>query len=184
MTYRQHPAISLEVLDFISPKILRALRDASDNLTARNIRHAICGGIAVGAYGYVRATKDVDFLAGDEAFLHHGKLVSFAPGVTFAIDGIPTDMIPLSNENPNKDLSFLASELDQPYDFAGMPIVSPNALVAMKLVAHRRRDQDDILQILAAGTTRFPEIVSFLRHHARSDLLPRLYALVSDTTVD
>ncbi|MSP16263.1 MAG: hypothetical protein EXR73_06545 [Myxococcales bacterium] len=61
----------------------------------------------------------------------------------FASDGIATDMIAMPNEKPDQDLTFLADELCDPYDFGGMPIVSPEALIAMKLVAHRRQDKDD-----------------------------------------
>lgn len=176
---RKHPAISTEVLDFIAPKVLHALRTASANLTALGIRHAICGGVAVGAYGHIRATKDADFLSGDEAFVFHGKLASFAPGVTWAIDGIATDMVPLHNEmKPNEDLSFLVEEIDNPFDLDGMPIVSPEALVVMKLVAHRRQDQNDILRVVEAGSTSFAKVRRYLaRCSNRTDLLTRLNAL-------
>lgn len=172
MKYRQHPAISDEILRFIPPQVLRALREASANLTRLHIRHAICGGVAVGAYGHVRATKDVDFLVGDEAFTIHGKLVSFAPGVTWAIEGVPTDMVPLSPPDvPEQDLRFMETEIDAPYDLAGMPVVSPDALVTMKLVAHRAKDLADIAALIDASATTARDIEKYLRKHTRTDLL-------------
>ena len=52
------------------------------------------GGLAVGANGFPRATKDVAFLVGDEAFERHpGGLVTFRPGVPFHKDR--TDVIEL-----------------------------------------------------------------------------------------
>lgn len=171
MKLRRHPAISTEVLGYISPAALYALREASANLTRLNIRHAICGGIAVGAYGHVRATKDVDFLVGDEAFIVYGKLVTFAPGVTWAIQGIPTDMVPLAPpDKPAQNIAFMEDEIDSPYDLDGMPIVSPEALVTMKLVAHRSRDLDDVAALLDAGATKTSKILAYLKKHDREDL--------------
>ncbi len=178
---RKHPSISLDVLDFVAPKIQHALREASANLTNLGIPHAICGGVAVGAYGHVRATKDVDFLSGEEAFVNRGGLASFAPGVTFAIDGIATDMVSMPNTDPFKDLTFLADELEDPYDFDGMPIVSPEALVAMKLIAYRRNDQDDILKVIEAGATSFNKVRKYLDNHGRADLHMRLSLLEHET---
>ena len=63
----------------VAPRILDALRVASEQLTKIGVRHALVGGLAVGAHGYPRATKNVDFLVGEEAFLHHGRgLVTIA----------------------------------------------------------------------------------------------------------
>ena len=55
----------------VAPRVLDAMRSASDELTRLGVRHALVGGLAVGAHGYPRATKGVDFLVGDEAFEHH-----------------------------------------------------------------------------------------------------------------
>ena len=60
----------------VSDKILRAAHAASSAYTKLGIRHALVGGLAVGAYGYARATKDVDFVVGDEAFIQVGRDVS------------------------------------------------------------------------------------------------------------
>lgn len=178
---RKHPGIRLDVFDYIPPKVLHALRTASANLTRLNIPHAICGGVAVGAYGHVRATKDVDFLSGDEAFVFTpGGLAMMAPGVPFAIDGIPTDMVPLHNvATPNQDLSFLAHELEEPYDLDGMPVVSPEALILMKLVAFRSKDQEDVRAVLAAGATSQKRVRNYIDKYVvegvrRASLLSRL----------
>jgi len=173
--YKTHPAIDSAVLSFIAPKVLNALQAASENLSRLGIRHAICGGVAVGAYGHVRATKDVDFLVGDEAFIVHGKLVTFAPGVSWAIEGVPTDMIPLSPpDKPEQNLAFMEHELDTPYNLEGMPIVSPEALVTMKLVAHRSKDLEDVAALLNAGATRKARVVAYLKANGREDLQPWL----------
>src|SRR5258708_12877563 len=55
----------------VAPEILAAAEVASRKLREAGIPHALAGGLAVGAHGYPRTTDDVDFLVGDEAFLHH-----------------------------------------------------------------------------------------------------------------
>ncbi len=44
------------------------MRSSSLQLTCAGVRHVLIGALAVGAWGYPRASKDVDFLVGDEAF--------------------------------------------------------------------------------------------------------------------
>jgi hypothetical protein len=66
--YKDVPDLTL-VEGVVSDKILRAAHAASSAYTKLGIRHALVGGLAVGAYGYARATKDVDFVVGDEAFI-------------------------------------------------------------------------------------------------------------------
>ena len=61
----------------VAPRVLAAMRTASGALTSLGVRHALAGGLAVGAYGYPRNTQDVDLLVGDEAFERHaGGLVT------------------------------------------------------------------------------------------------------------
>jgi hypothetical protein len=49
---------------------MRALSVASATLSELGVRHALVGGLAVGAWGYPRNTRDIDFLVGEEAFVH------------------------------------------------------------------------------------------------------------------
>ena len=60
----------------------------------------LVGGLAVGAWGYPRATKDVNFLVGDEAYEHHaGGLVTMKPGVPIQVGGVAIDFLsPQSGE--------------------------------------------------------------------------------------
>lgn len=72
----------LRLLDgVVAPEILAAMRSASAQLARMGVRHALAGALAVGAWGYPRASKDVDFLVGDEAFeRHEGGIVHDGPG--------------------------------------------------------------------------------------------------------
>ena len=48
----------------------------------------VVGGLAIGANGFPRATRDVDFLVGAEAFEHHADgLVTLRAGVPFQVTG-------------------------------------------------------------------------------------------------
>lgn len=99
-------AIDLEAaLALVAPKIRFAAEEMSKELARLGIRHRLCGGLAVGAHGHPRATNVVDFLVGDEAFEHHGPLVTLrAP---FQVGGVAVDSVPIPEDAP-----FLVSELE------------------------------------------------------------------------
>ena len=59
--------------DVVAPKIIDAMRAASRALAQAGVRHSVAGGLAVGANGYPRATKDVDFLV-DRGRPHRWRL--------------------------------------------------------------------------------------------------------------
>jgi hypothetical protein len=128
----------------VAPRILDAARSASKTLSRLNVRHALIGGLAVGAYGYVRATKDVDFLVGSEGFEHHsGGILTFKPGIPIEINGVVVDILE-SDERTEE-------QVDDPLETEGIPIVDPEALIYLKLLAFRRRDKEDVVQLLREG---------------------------------
>jgi hypothetical protein len=146
------------IFGFVSADISAAARIASASLRTHGVRHALCGGLAVGAYGHVRATKAVDFLVGPEAFIGAPDgLVQFARGVPFRIGSVPTDAVPIPKELPG-----LLAALEAPDVVDGLPIVSPEALICVKLVAHRRKDQLDVIELLKAGVTSKPRVLRLL----------------------
>jgi hypothetical protein len=131
----------LSLLDgVVAPAVLDAMRAASAALSRLQIRHVVVGGLAVGANGHPRATKDVVFLVGDEAFeVHAGGCV---PGVPIQINRVPIDL--LSAEPGEEHLAAALSGT------AGLPIDAPR-LVYMKLKAGRLRDRGDIADLINAG---------------------------------
>jgi hypothetical protein len=83
---RQKDLKSLEeVFRFVAPDLREAVFQTAAQLDHLGIRHALAGGLAVGAHGYIRATVDVDFLVGEEAFEHHVQLVTFKSGVPIEV---------------------------------------------------------------------------------------------------
>lgn len=49
----------------VAPEVLDAMRVAAAALRRAGVRHVVAGGLAVGAHGFPRATKAVDFLVGE-----------------------------------------------------------------------------------------------------------------------
>jgi hypothetical protein len=127
----------------VSDRILDATARASKELDRLGIRHALIGALAVGAYGYPRATKDADFLVGEEGFERHGGgIVTFKPGMPILVNGVVVDV--MADE-------VVEEQVEEPYESEGIPIVDPGALVYLKLKAWRRKDQEDVVQLLKKG---------------------------------
>lgn len=121
----------------------QAARAASKQLRAAGIPHQLIGGLALAAHGYVRATHDVDFLVGAEALIQHrGGLVTLHPAVPIAIGDIPIDSIPTPNES-------LLNESTSKVE--GVPVAHAGLLVFMKLRAGRRKDVQDVRELVDAG---------------------------------
>ena len=82
------------LVDVVAPRVLEAMNTASEMLKRAGVRHVVVGGLAVGANGFPRATKDVDFLVGDEAFQQHaGGVVTLNPAVPFQVNGVAVDLL-------------------------------------------------------------------------------------------
>jgi len=137
------PDLSL-LNDVVAPKVLAAMRAASSQLARTGVRHALAGALAVGAWGYPRASKDVDFLVGDEAFeQHESGIVTMAPGVPIGVEGVPIDHFGVL---PNE--MHLDEALAHPIVDTGVPIVPLETLIYLKLKSPRRRDEADVVELL------------------------------------
>jgi hypothetical protein len=165
------------VFQFVSPQIRDAATQTADQLNKLGIRYALAGGLAVAAHGYLRATVDVDFLVGDEAFDHRGALVAFKPGVPIEVGGVPIDYLSPVALGPQ-----LEQVLDDPPTSDGFPIVPIEVLIYMKLRANRRRDLVDVLELLRVGVDSI-RTKAYLHQHA-ADLVPRFEELQTEALED
>jgi hypothetical protein len=139
------PDLSL-VEDIVAPRVFGAMRTTSRLLTELHVPHVVVGGLAVGANGYPRATKDVDFLVTDAAFLTKaGGIVLLAPGIPFQVDGVAIDYLVA---DPGE--AHLAAVLKG--NFGG--VIDAPRLIYMKLKANRLRDQLDVVELIKAGVDR------------------------------
>ncbi len=129
--------------DVVSARVLGAMRVASRALTELGIRHVVVGGLAVGANGHPRATKDVDFLVGDEAFEKHpGDFVTMRPGVPIQVDGVMIDLLSVSEGEGHLAAALAATP--------GSPIDAPR-LIYLKLKSPRQKDRVDVIELVKAG---------------------------------
>lgn len=161
----------LRALDgVVSKEVLDAMYIASEELTRLGIRHALVGGLAVGAHGWPRATRDVDFLVGPEGFDRHGAIVTFKDGVPIKVGRVAVDPILRAENEEHLDSAIRFPE-------GGLLPVAPiEALVYMKLRSPRRKDEVDIIELIKAGADTAC-VLDYLNLHA-PDLLTRFGGLV------
>ncbi len=179
LSYAQTPRRSLHQMDlqdifqFVAPKVRDAAIKTAAQLSRLGIRHALAGGLAVGAHGYIRTTMDVDFLVGEEAFEQHGGFVTFKTGVPIEVEGIRIDYL-----SPVGLGTHVERALNEPSISKGLAVVPIEVLIYMKLVAKRRRDQIDVVELIRVGAD-IKQVKEYLKAYA-PDLLPLFEELVNE----
>jgi len=135
------------VAEVVSARVWRAMIDASSLLTSLGIRHALVGGLAVGAHGWPRATKDVDFLVDDSAWLKkEGGMVVMRAGLPVEAHGVPIDTLSLREDEKHLESALASAEVSE-----GVPVAPVEAVVYMKLVSPRFKDRLDVIELIKAG---------------------------------
>ncbi len=124
----------------VSSQILDAYHSASARLTELGVPHLVIGGLAVGAWGHPRATKDIDFLV-RERDVFDGKLfLSFKPNIPIQHNGVAIDYLVVESLKTKSRFSVKNGE-----------VVPLEVLFAMKLRAHRAQDEADVVALLQKG---------------------------------
>jgi hypothetical protein len=183
MSYAQIPRRRVNLMDlkdtfrFVAPRVRDAAISTAAQLNRLGIRYALTGGLAVGAHGYIRATTDVDFLVGEEAFDRQGLIVAFKAGIPIEVDGIRIDYL-----SPASLGQQLEEVLDHPLMSEGLAVVPIEALIYTKLVAKRRRDLVDIIELVKAGAD-LTRVRDYLRQYA-DDLAPLFEELVNEALAE
>lgn len=112
------------------------------------INWAFAGGIATHIYGYVRATTDVDIIAGDLLELESYRNLSFG-GESYRVKIgnrlITVDWIVRADENAKFYVPALAEAIEIEN---GIRIISPEWLVILKHLSGRPKDQLDLIWLL------------------------------------
>ena len=104
--------------EVVSDRVWRAMVDASSLLTELGIGHALVGGLAVGAHGWPRATKDVDFLVDDTAWQKtESGLVVLRSGMPVQAHGVPVDTLSIRDDERH-----LQSAIDDAETSEGVPV--------------------------------------------------------------
>lgn len=155
-------------LALLSEKMQRALFAALDAYEKTGVRFALVGGLAAGAYGTSRATRDIDFLVGDEAFVDpHAVLIQFAHPFPLSAYGVAIDAIPLPEDAERHRLLDEALSHAQVDTSTGrpIPVLAPLWLAYMKLAVGRSKDLHDVVQLLDARAVTVEELVALIPAH-------------------
>lgn len=157
-----------DVFDVVHPRIRNATLQAAEALKQAGVRYALVGGLAVGVHGYPRATKDVDFLVGDETF-HDSTARVVVPRVQlpYQIDNVAVDYIPVPI-----GAEFLDAVLDRPLMCDGVPVAPVEVIVFMKLSSPRAKDNADVVELIKAGAD-LGAVREYLDAHATEELRRR-----------
>lgn len=142
----------------VAARVLQDARRVSDALTRLRVPHALAGGLAVGIHGHPRATKDVDFLVGKEAFATTTPLLTFRDELASVVRWGVIDLIAALPEDP---VLVLDLALEGP---GRIPVVGVEVLVLMKLRASRAQDLADVDALVRAGAD-IAAILAFFRAH-------------------
>lgn len=156
--------------EVVPERVWRAMVDGSKQLASLGIRHALVGGLAVGAHGYPRNTKDVDFLVDDSAWRRTsaGILVMVA-GLPFQAHGVAIDTLTVGDKEP-----FLKSAIERGEISEGIRVIPIEALVYMKLSSPRAKDRVDVIELVKRGMD-VPKVERYLDQNA-----PRLRARLDE----
>lgn len=138
------------VAEVVSAGVWRAMIDGSSLLTSLGIRHALVGGLAVGAHGWPRATRHVDFLVDDSAWLKtEAGLVVMRAGLPIEAHGVPIDTLSIREDEKHLESAITSAEVSE-----GVPVAPVEAVVYMKLASPRAKDRVDVIELIKAGLDR------------------------------
>jgi hypothetical protein len=152
---RWHPANQVEpsaplldeVFGSVGAPVLRAVREAHAAYQTLGARHALIGDLAMIFHGQPRDEVDVAFLVGHEAFETRGLVVSFRAGVPLAVADVAVDSIVA----PPPFRAVLDEALDGALAIEGIPVVTAEHLVFMKLISTSRSDLADVEALVRSG---------------------------------
>jgi len=149
------------VAEVVSDRVWRAMVDSSRALTELGIRHALVGGLAVGAHGWPRATKDVDFLVDDTAWTKTAAgLVVMRAGLPVEAHGVAVDTLSMRDDEKH-----LLAAIEAPEISEGVPVAPVEAVVYLKLLSPRSKDRLDLVELVRVGIDA-KRVREYLEHNA------------------
>jgi hypothetical protein len=136
----------------------------------------IAGGLAMQLWGSPRLTGDLDVVA-DEPLGYAGEPLSFG-GVRTTESGIKLDVIVRNDEW--RDLYVEAIDHAVDMDGVPLPVVTPEYLVAMKMVAGRGKDEEDVKYLVTMTDFDQPRTEAVVRRHLGAYAVKELRAIVDE----
>ena len=156
----------------VAANVIEDAIESGELLARLKVPHALIGGLAVGLNGFPRATKDVDYLVGSEAFEKTAPFLVYRSELKDRIEVAVVDLLAVPEAFP-----CLADQLAV-VEVGEVHVIAPEALILMKLVANRPQDLADIARLVDAGVDE-RGVASYLAEHA-PDLLNRFAELIDD----
>lgn len=166
-----------ELAGAVAPKVLIDAIDASQRLSELGVPHALIGGLAVGVHGHPRATRDVDFLVGEEAFERTSPFLVYRHELRDLARLGVIDFLAVPPAYPS-----LSEHLVPAAAGGEVPVIPVAALILLKLHANRPQDRADVLALLHAGAET-SVVIRYLREHA-PDLVGRFAELIPSSDDD
>lgn len=155
--------------EVVAPSVLLGAINTSRKLTELAIPHALIGGLAVGLHGHPRATKDVDFLVGDQAFERMTPVLVYREELSEITRIGVVDLMGVPPRHGELRDVLALPKADE------IPVIPAPALILLKLLAGRAQDLADVDALLKSGVDVF-KVRDYLRKHA-PELVPLLARL-------
>lgn len=125
------------------------------------MRHALVGALAVGAHGWPRVTKDVNFLVDDSAWIKTPSgLVVMRAGLPVEAHGVAVDTLSIRDEENHLRTALAAPEMSE-----GVPVAPVEAVIYLKLVSPRLKDRLDVVELVRSGI-EVKRVRAYLDEHA------------------
>lgn len=138
------------VATIVSERVWKAMIDSSSLLSTLGVKHVLVGGLAVGAHGWPRATKDVNFLVDDSAWQKTDSgVVVMRSGLPVEAHGVAVDTLSIRDDEKHLYDAISSAEISE-----GVPVAPVEAIVYMKLASPRSRDRQDVIELVRAGIER------------------------------
>ena len=129
----------------VAPAVLEDAMEMGDLLSRLGVPHVLVGGLAVGLNGFPRATKDVDYLVGPEAFERVSPFLVYRPELKHRVTMGVVDLLAVPDAFPCLAEQLAVGEVGEVH------VIAPEALVLMKLSANRAQDRADVARLLETG---------------------------------
>ncbi len=161
-----------ELSAVVAPNVIEDAIEVAELFARLQVPHALIGGLAVGLNGFPRATNDVDYLVGSEAFERTSPFLVYRSELKDRIETGVVDLLAVPDAFP-----CLADQLAV-VQVGEIHVMAPEALILMKLSANRPQDRADVARLLAAGVDE-GMVAAYLAEHAPR-LLNRFAELVDE----
>jgi hypothetical protein len=149
MVKRKHYSSSSAARSISTEEGIAAAAEILKKAQNLNVKCAICGGLAMHLYGFIRATVDVDFVASQKLPLKANKALQIG-GETYQIEVGSERQVDIDwiVRNDDKQEIYEAALANADVTEEGLPIITPEWMVILKYLAGRGKDQIDLLWLL------------------------------------